>query len=83
VILIPGSHPGAGSSKGLGLVVFYDGGNVFPAVDFTISRRCTRTTWAWVSYADTSRPGTHRWDITQPNSGSKSTQYFVSIGQAF
>ena len=32
--------------RGLGIVTFYDGGNVFPTIGFTISRRSTVTLWA-------------------------------------
>jgi len=42
--------------KGLGLVVFYDGGNVFPMLVFTTSRRFTATTLASVALRNAGRP---------------------------
>ncbi|MGC2400557.1 MAG: POTRA domain-containing protein [Acidobacteriaceae bacterium] len=71
--------------KGLGLVVFYDGGNVFPAVGFSdFTSLYTNNVGLGLRYA--TPVGPVRIDLghnLNPVPGIKSTQYFVSIGQAF
>jgi outer membrane protein assembly factor BamA len=71
--------------KGLGLVVFYDGGNVFPAVGFhDFTSLYTNNVGLGLRYA--TPVGPVRIDLghnLNPVPGVKSTQYFVSIGQAF
>lgn len=71
--------------KGLRIVPFYDGGNVFPAVglhDFT----SLYSNNVGVGLRYDTPVGPIRFDIGQnldPVKGIKSTQYFISIGQAF
>jgi outer membrane protein assembly factor BamA len=71
--------------KGLGLVVFYDGGNVFPRVgfhDFT----SLYSNNVGVGFRYTTPIGPIRFDLGRnlnPLEGVKATQYFFSIGQAF
>ncbi len=71
--------------KGLGLVVFYDGGNVFPTVGFhDFTSLYTNNVGLGLRYA--TPVGPVRIDLghnLNPIPGVKSTQYFVSIGQAF
>jgi outer membrane protein insertion porin family len=71
--------------KGLGIVVFYDGGNVFPAVGFSqFGSLYTNNVGLGLRYA--TPVGPVRIDLghnLNPVPGVKSTQYFISIGQAF
>jgi outer membrane protein insertion porin family len=71
--------------QGLGLVVFYDGGNVFPLVGFhDFTSLYTNNVGLGLRYA--TPVGPVRIDLghnLNPVPGVKSTQYFVSIGQAF
>ena len=71
--------------QGLGLVVFYDGGNVFPTVGFhDFTSLYTNNVGLGLRYA--TPVGPVRIDLghnLNPIPGVKSTQYFVSIGQAF
>ena len=71
--------------QGLGLAVFYDGGNVFPLVGFhDFTSLYTNNVGLGLRYA--TPVGPVRIDIghnLNPVPGIKSTQYFVSIGQAF
>jgi outer membrane protein insertion porin family len=71
--------------KGLGLAVFYDGGNVFPTVGFhDFGSLYTNNVGLGLRYA--TPVGPIRIDLghnLNPVAGVKSTQYFVSIGQAF
>jgi outer membrane protein assembly factor BamA len=71
--------------QGLGFVVFYDGGNVFPTVGFhDFTSLYTNNVGLGLRYA--TPVGPVRIDLghnLNPVPGVKSTQYFVSIGQAF
>ena len=71
--------------QGLGLAVFYDGGNVFPTVGFhDFTSLYTNNVGLGLRYA--TPVGPVRIDLghnLDPVPGVKSTQYFVSIGQAF
>lgn len=71
--------------KGLGLAVFYDGGNVFPSVGFhDLSSLYSNNVGLGLRYA--TPVGPIRVDIghnLNPVAGVNSTQYFISIGQAF
>lgn len=71
--------------QGLGLAVFYDGGNVFPKVGFhDFTSLYTSSVGLGLRYA--TPVGPVRIDLghdLNPVPGVKSTQYFVSIGQAF
>ena len=71
--------------KGLGLVVFYDGGNVFPTVGFhDFTSLYSNNVGLGLRYA--TPVGPVRIDLghnLNPVPGIKSTQYFVTIGQAF
>jgi outer membrane protein insertion porin family len=71
--------------KGLGMAVFYDGGNVFPTVGFhNFTSLYSNNVGVGLRYA--TPVGPIRIDIGRnlnPISGIKATQYFVSIGQAF
>lgn len=71
--------------RGLGLAVFYDGGNVFPRVGFhDFASLYTNSVGLGLRYA--TPVGPVRIDLghnLNPVPGVKSTQYFVSIGQAF
>jgi outer membrane protein insertion porin family len=71
--------------QGLGLVVFYDGGNVFPSVGFhDFTSLYSNNVGLGLRYA--TPVGPVRIDLghnLNPVPGIKSTQYFVSIGQAF
>ena len=70
---------------GLGLAVFYDGGNVFSNVGFhDFTSLYTNNVGLGLRYA--TPVGPVRIDLghnLNPVPGVKSTQYFVSIGQAF
>ena len=71
--------------KGLSLVTFYDGGNVFPTVGFhDFTSLYSNNVGLGLRYATPIGP--IRIDVGQnlnPVPGIKATQYFVSIGQAF
>jgi outer membrane protein insertion porin family len=71
--------------EGLGLAVFYDGGNVFPLVGFhDFTSLYTSSVGLGLRYS--TPVGPVRIDLghnLNPVPGVKSTQYFVSIGQAF
>jgi outer membrane protein assembly factor BamA len=71
--------------KGLGIVAFYDGGNVFPNVGFhDFTSLYSNNVGVGLRYA--TPVGPVRVDLghnLNPIPGIKSTQYFVSIGQAF
>lgn len=71
--------------KGLGIVAFYDGGNVFPSVGFhDFTSLYSNNVGLGLRYA--TPVGPVRIDIghnLNPISGVESTQYFISIGQAF
>lgn len=71
--------------KGLGLVVFYDGGNVFPSVGFhDFTSLYSNNVGLGLRYS--TPVGPIRLDLghnLNPVPGITSTQYFISIGQAF
>lgn len=71
--------------KGLGIVAFYDGGNVFPYVGFhNFTSLYSNNIGIGLRYA--TPVGPIRIDLGRnlnPVSGIKATQYFLSIGQAF
>lgn len=71
--------------KGLGIVAFYDGGNVFPSVGFhDFTSLYTNNVGVGLRYA--TPVGPVRLDLghnLNPIPGVQSTQYFISIGQAF
>ena len=71
--------------RGLGLVAFYDGGNVFPDVGFhDFTSLYSNNVGLGLRYA--TPVGPIRVDFGRnlnPVSGINATQYFVSIGQAF
>ena len=71
--------------KGLGVVVFYDGGNVFPTIGFhDFTSLYTNNIGLGLRYA--TPVGPVRIDLghnLNPTPGIQSTQYFISIGQAF
>ncbi|HEY4046953.1 MAG TPA: POTRA domain-containing protein [Acidobacteriaceae bacterium] len=71
--------------KGLGIVTFYDGGNVFPKVGFhDFTSLYSNNVGVGLRYA--TPVGPVRIDVGRnlnPIPGIKATQYFVSIGQAF
>ncbi|HEX4285576.1 MAG TPA: POTRA domain-containing protein [Terracidiphilus sp.] len=71
--------------KGLSIVPFYDGGNVFPIVGFhDFTSLYSNNVGLGLRYA--TPVGPLRVDVGQnlnPVSGVKATQYFISIGQAF
>lgn len=71
--------------KGLRIVPFYDGGNVFPYVGFhDFTSLYSNNVGIGLRYE--TPVGPIRFDIGQnlnPVSGIKSTQYFIGIGQAF
>jgi len=71
--------------QGLGFVVFYDGGNVFPTVGFhDFTSLYSNNVGLGLRYA--TPVGPVRIDLghnLNPVPGVKSTQYFISIGQAF
>jgi outer membrane protein assembly factor BamA len=71
--------------KGLGLAVFYDGGDVFPSVGFRdFASLYSNNVGLGLRYS--TPVGPIRVDIGRnlnPVEGIKATQYFVGIGQAF
>jgi len=72
--------------KGLGVVAFYDGGNVFPRVGFHhFSGLYSNTVGAGLRYA--TPVGPVRIDVGRnmdsTAKGVSSVQFFISIGQAF
>jgi outer membrane protein insertion porin family len=71
--------------KGLGIAVFYDGGNVFPDVGFhDFTSLYSNNVGLGLRYA--TPVGPVRIDLghnLNPVAGIGSTQYFISIGQAF
>lgn len=71
--------------KGLSIVPFYDGGNVFPRVGFhDFTSLYSNNVGLGLRYA--TPVGPIRFDVGQnldPVTGVKATQYFISIGQAF
>jgi outer membrane protein insertion porin family len=71
--------------QGLGLAVFYDGGNVFPTVGFhDFTSLYSNNVGLGLRYA--TPVGPVRIDLghnLNPVPGVKSTQYFITIGQAF
>jgi outer membrane protein insertion porin family len=71
--------------KGLGIVAFYDGGNVFPDVGFhDFTSLYSNNVGLGLRYA--TPVGPVRIDVghnLNPVPGIQSTQYFISIGQAF
>jgi outer membrane protein assembly factor BamA len=74
-----------GVMKNLGGVVFYDGGNVYSAISFrNFMDNYTNTFGLGLRYATPIGPV--RFDIghnINPVTGIKSTQYFITLGQAF
>jgi len=71
--------------QGLSIVPFYDGGNVFPRIGFSrFTSLYSNNVGLGLRYATPIGP--IRFDIGEnlnPVSGIKSTNYFISIGQAF
>ena len=71
--------------KGLGIAVFYDGGNVFPSVGFhDFTSLYSNNVGLGLRYA--TPVGPVRVDLGRnlnPVPGVQATQYFISIGQAF
>jgi outer membrane protein assembly factor BamA len=71
--------------KGLGIVPFYDGGNVFPTIGFhNFTSLYSNNVGIGLRYS--TPVGPIRVDLghnLNPVPGVKSTQYFISIGQAF
>ena len=71
--------------KGLGMALFYDGGNVFPVVGFhDFTALYSNNVGAGLRYA--TPVGPIRLDLGRnlnPIPGIPATQYFISIGQAF
>ncbi len=74
-----------GVMKNLGGVLFYDGGNVYSAINFrNFVDNYTNTFGIGLRYATPIGPV--RFDIghnVNPVTGIKSTQYFITLGQAF
>jgi outer membrane protein insertion porin family len=74
-----------GIKKGLSLVTFYDGGNVFPTVGFhDFTSLYSNNVGLGLRYA--TPVGPVRIDLGRnlnPIQGINATQYFISIGQAF
>ncbi|PYV45790.1 MAG: hypothetical protein DMG94_11595 [Acidobacteria bacterium] len=74
-----------GIMKNLGGVIFYDGGNVYSAISFrNFMDNYTNTFGLGLRYATPIGPV--RFDIghnINPVTGIKSTQYFITLGQAF
>ncbi|HEY1984932.1 MAG TPA: POTRA domain-containing protein [Terracidiphilus sp.] len=72
--------------KGLGLVTFYDGGNVFPLVGFhRFTSLYANNVGLGLRYATPVGPVRVDlgYNINNQVQGVSSTQYFISIGQAF
>ena len=71
--------------KALGGVVFYDGGNVYRAINLrSFVDDYTNTVGIGLRY--TTPIGPIRFDLGRnlnPVTGVKATQYFITIGQAF
>lgn len=71
--------------KGLGIAVFYDGGNVFESVGFRdFGSNYTNTVGIGLRYV--TPVGPVRFDVghnLNPLPGVKSTQFFITLGQAF
>lgn len=71
--------------KGLGIAVFYDGGNVFEHVGFSdLAANYSNTVGIGLRYS--TPVGAIRFDVghnLNPLPGIKSTQFFVTLGQAF
>jgi outer membrane protein insertion porin family len=71
--------------KGFGIAVFYDGGNVFEHVGFSdLAGNYSNTVGIGLRYA--TPVGAIRFDVghnLNPLPGIKSTQFFVTLGQAF
>lgn len=72
--------------KGLGIVAFYDGGNVFPTIGFhDFTSLYANNVGVGLRYA--TPVGPVRIDLghnlSTPVAGVSTTQYFISIGQAF
>ena len=71
--------------QGLGIVAFYDGGNVFPTVGFhDFTSLYSNNVGVGLRYA--TPVGPVRVDLGRnlnPVAGIQATQYFISIGQAF
>lgn len=71
--------------KGLGLALFYDGGNVFPQIGFhDFTKLYSNNVGVGLRYA--TPVGPIRIDFghnLNPIEGVKSTQWFITIGQAF
>jgi outer membrane protein insertion porin family len=71
--------------EGLGLVLFYDGGNVYHAVNFnSFVKNYTNTVGVGLRY--NTPIGPVRFDIGRnlnPITGIKATQFFITLGQAF
>lgn len=71
--------------QGLSIVPFYDGGNVFPVIGFhDFTSLYTNSVGIGVRYS--TPVGPIRFDLghnVNPVPGVSSTQYFISIGQAF
>jgi len=74
-----------GIKKGLGLAIFYDGGNVFSTVGFhNFTSLYSNNVGLGLRYA--TPVGPVRIDVGQnlnPVQGISATQYFITIGQAF
>jgi outer membrane protein assembly factor BamA len=70
--------------KGLGLATFYDGGNVFPSIGFRDFGSYTNTVGIGLRY--NTPVGPVRIDLGHNLNalpGIKSTQFFITLGQAF
>ncbi|HSS99203.1 MAG TPA: POTRA domain-containing protein [Terriglobales bacterium] len=70
--------------KGLGLATFYDGGNVFPSIGFRDFSSYTNTVGIGLRY--NTPVGPVRIDLghnLNAPPGIKSTQFFITLGQAF
>jgi len=71
--------------EGLGLVLFYDGGNVYHAVNFrSFVNDYTNSVGIGLRY--NTPIGPVRFDVGRnlnPITGIKATQFFITLGQAF